>query len=84
MPHPRPKQPTNPPHQTSPVPGPSGRAVGLDVHPDSFAATILEGRDPLRARVAHSITKQPLEALCAWATRHTTAADVLIIEASAN
>jgi transposase len=64
--------------------GANGRAVGLDVHPDSFAAAILSGRDPLQARVVQSITQQPLEALGAWATRHTTAADVLLIEASAN
>jgi transposase len=80
MPHLPPKQSTNP----APEPGAGGRAVGLDVHPDSFAAAILEGRDPLRARVARTITKQPLEALWAWSVRHTTAADVLIIEASAN
>ena len=64
--------------------GAHGRVVGLDVHPDSFAAAILNGRDPLRARVLQSITRQPLEALCAWAQRHTTAEDVLVIEASAN
>jgi transposase len=83
MPDTIPKQPTNPTPAT-PVPGATGRAVGLDIHPDSFAAAILEGREALRARVAHSITKQPLEGLVAWARRHTTAADVLIIEASAN
>jgi transposase len=64
--------------------GEQGRAVGLDVHPDSFAAAILDGRDPLRARVTQSITRQPLEALCAWVQRHTRPQDVLIIEASAN
>ena len=77
-----PKQSHNPP--PPPPPGATGRAVGLDVHPDSFAAAILEGRDPLRARVAHSVTRQPLEALGAWATRCTTGEDVLILEASAN
>lgn len=65
-------------------PGPHGRAVGLDIHPDTFAAAVLEGRDPLRARVLQSITRQPLEALGAWAVRHTSAEDVLILEASAN
>ncbi|MFA5058959.1 MAG: IS110 family transposase [Opitutaceae bacterium] len=71
-------------HTPPPAPGATGRAVGLDIHPDSFAAAILDGRDPLRARVVHSITRQPLEALGAWAARHTTAGDVLILEASAN
>jgi transposase len=81
MNHPPPKQSHNPP---PPAPGAHGRAVGLDIHPDTFAAAILEGRDPLRARVALSLTRQPLEALGAWATRHTTAEDILILEASAN
>lgn len=71
MSHLRPKQSINPP----PAPGATGRAVGLDIHPDTFAAAILEGRDPLRARVVHSVTRQPLEALGAWAARHTTAED---------
>lgn len=75
-----PKQSANP----SPTLGPKGRAVGLDIHPDTFAAAILEGRDPLSARVAHSVTRQPLDALCAWAARHTSQEDVLIIEASSN
>lgn len=75
-----PTQSTNPP----PTLGRAGRAVGLDIHPDSFAAAILAGRDPLQARVLHSVTRQPLAALGAWATRHTTTEDVLLIEASAN
>ena len=73
-------QSTNPP----PTLGRQGRAVGLDIHPDSFAAAILQGRDPLSARVLHSVTRQPLAALGAWAERHTTPEDVLLIEASAN
>ena len=76
-----PKQSTKP---SLPALGPKGRAVGLDIHPDSFAAAVLEGRDPLTARIAQSVTQQPLEALGAWATRHTSVQDVLIIEASAN
>lgn len=85
MTHTSPKQSTNPPPvPPAPTLGAQGRAVGLDVHPDSFAAAILQGRDPLTARVIQSITRQPLEALGAWAQRHTRSEDVLIIEASAN
>jgi hypothetical protein len=73
MTHSPPTQSHNPP----PALGANGRAVGLDVHPDSFAAAILAGRDPLRARVVLSVTRQPLDALAAWATRHTTAEDPL-------
>jgi hypothetical protein len=78
MNHPPAKQPH------TPAPGAAGRAVGLDIHPATFAAAILDGRDPLRALVVASLTRQPLEALGTCATRHTTAADVLILEASAN
>ena len=74
-------QSQNPP---PPALGTTGRAVGLDIHPDTFAAAILQGRDPLHARVGPSVTRQPLDALAAWAARHTTEADVLILEASAN
>ena len=70
-------QPPNP--DTSP-----GRTVGLDVNPDSFAAAIFEGTDPLKARIVQSVTKQPLALLEAWAGKHTTVADLLIIEASSN
>lgn len=70
----------NPP----PALGASGRVVGLDVHPDTFAAAILNGRDPLQARIVHRVTRQPLAALCAWVARHATQDDVLVIEASAN
>ena len=80
MNHPPLKQSTNEP----PTLGAPGRAVGLDIHPDTFAAAILSGRDPLSARVTHSVTRQPLEALCAWAARQTIPEDVLILEASAN
>ena len=62
----------------------AGRVIGLDVHPDSFAAAILEGRDPGTARVVHSSTRVELAQLETWATRHTQRVDVLVLEASAN
>jgi len=84
MNHPAPKQSITSSIEPAPGLGANGRAVGLDLHPDSFAAAILEGRDPLRARILQSVTRQPLEALGAWAARQTRAEDVLILEASAN
>jgi len=36
------------------------RVVGLDVHPDSFAGAILEGRDPMSAKVLSSSTRVAL------------------------
>ena len=60
------------------------RVVGLDVHPDSFAGAILEGGDPISAKVLSTSTRVALGELEKWATRHTKAADVLVLEASGN
>jgi len=78
------KSPTKQSSVEAPRLGANGRVVGLDVHPDTFAAAVLQGRDPLAARLQHSVTRQPIDGLCAWATRHTSEEDVLVIEASAN
>ena len=83
MPPPNQKQSDNPSSKKQPLPA-HARVIGLDMHPDSFAAAILAGRDPLGARVAHSVTGQPLSALETWAARHTRADDLLVIEASSN
>jgi transposase len=60
------------------------RVVGLDVHPDSFAGALLEGRDPVRARVVSTSTRVALSALEGWTERHTTTQDTLVLEASGN
>ncbi|MDQ3623626.1 MAG: IS110 family transposase [Verrucomicrobiota bacterium] len=68
----------------APTLGQEGRVVGLDIHPDSFAAAILQGRDPLTARVSQRATGQALATLETWAARHTNAEDLLVLEASSN
>jgi transposase len=60
------------------------RIVGLDVHPDSFAGAILEGRDPWAARVVSTSTRVALPLLEKWALRHTRESDTLVMEASGN
>ena len=60
------------------------RVVGLDMHPDSFAGAILEGSDPMTARVASTSTRVPLAQLEQWAEAQTTGHDVLVMEASGN
>src|SRR5438876_8923889 len=60
------------------------RIVGLDVHPDSFAGAILQGTDPWKARVVSTSTRVALPLLEKWAQRHTSAKDVLVLEASGN
>jgi transposase len=60
------------------------RVVGLDAHPDSFAAAVLEGSDADSARVVRTTTRQPLATLEAWMLRHTAPREVVVLEASAN
>src|SRR4029450_82581 len=61
-----------------------GRVVGLDVHPDSFAGAVVQGRDPASAVVSSSSTRVELERLEHWALRHTSPEDTLVLEASGN
>ena len=61
-----------------------GRVIGLDVHPDSFAGAILEGGDPVSAKVVGSSTRVELSQLEAWAQRHARKEDVFVLEASGN
>ena len=62
-----------------------GRVIGLDVHPDSFAgAILLKGEDPASARVVSTSRRVELVQLEKWAQRHTSAEDVLVMEASGN
>ncbi|HEY5892259.1 MAG TPA: hypothetical protein VIT91_03415 [Chthoniobacterales bacterium] len=74
----------SPPAIQSQIPPNPDRVVGLDIHPDTFAAAILEGRDPLKARVSQSVTRAPLPSLERWIGRNTRADDILVLEASAN
>ncbi len=60
------------------------RVIGLDVHPDSFAGAILEGRDPASAKVVSTSTRVALVELEKWVERHTTGHDLLVMEASGN
>jgi transposase len=61
-----------------------GRVVGLDIHPDSFAGGILEGKEPASAKIIHSSTRVGLAQLESWALQYTHAEDILVMEASGN
>src|SRR5438046_8262469 len=61
-----------------------GRVVGLDVHPDSFAGAVVQGRDPASAVVLSTSTRVELGRLEQWARRHTSTEDTLVLEASGN
>jgi transposase len=63
---------------------PVERVIGLDSHPDTFTAAILEGCTPASAVVQKTFNRVPLNQLQTWAKKHTTAADLVVLEASGN
>jgi len=60
------------------------RVIGLDAHPDSFTAAILRGPTPAAAVVEKVFNKVSLAQLTRWAQKHTTAQDLIVLEASGN
>jgi transposase len=60
------------------------RVIGLDSHPDSFTAAILRGPTPAAAVVEKVFNKVPMAQLPSWAQKHTTAQDLIVLEASGN
>ncbi len=60
------------------------RVIGFDAHPDSFTAAILRGPNPAAAVVEKVFNKVPMAQLTRWAKKHTTAQDLVVLEASGN
>jgi transposase len=60
------------------------RVIGFDAHPDSFTAAILHGSTPAAAEVKKTFNKVPMAQLPSWAQKHTTAQDLIVLEASGN
>jgi len=60
------------------------RVIGLDAHPDSFTAALIRGPSPAAAVVEKTFNKVPLGQLSNWAKKHTTAGDLIVLEASGN
>ena len=60
------------------------RVIGLDAHPDSFTAALLQGPTPAAAVVQRIFNKVPMAQLQRWAAKHTTAEDWIVLEASGN
>ena len=63
---------------------PVERVIGLDSHPDSFTAAMLRGPTPAAAVVEKIYHKVPMAQLPSWAQKHTTAQDLIVLEASGN
>jgi len=60
------------------------RVIGLDSHPDSFTAALLQGQTPAQAIVQKVFNKVSLSQLQSWAKKHTTSQDLIVLEASGN
>jgi transposase len=60
------------------------RVIGFDAHPDSFTAAVLRGPTPAAAVVEKVFNKLPMAQLPSWAQKHTTAQDLIVLEASGN
>jgi transposase len=62
----------------------TGRVIGLDSHPDSFTAALLQGPTPAAAVLEKTFNKVPLAQLASWAKKHTAPQDLFVLEASGN
>ena len=60
------------------------RVIGLDGHPDTFTAALVRGQTPASAIVEKTFNKIPIERLVSWATKHSRAQDLIVLEASGN
>src|SRR6266581_9037163 len=60
------------------------RVIGLDAHPDTFTAAAVRGPTPAAAIVEKTFNKVPMGQLQSWAKKHTTAQDLIVLEASGN
>jgi transposase len=60
------------------------RVIGFDSHPDSFTAAFVRGPTPAAAIVEKTFNKIPMAQLQSWAKKHTTAEDLILLEASGN
>jgi transposase len=60
------------------------RVISLDAHPDTFTAAILRGPTPAAALIEKIFNRVPIGQLQSWAKKHTSAEDLIVLEASGN
>jgi len=60
------------------------RVIGFDSHPDTFTAAVLRGATPATAMEEKVYNRVPMAQLTSWAQKHTTAQDLIVLEASGN
>ena len=58
--------------------------IGLDMHPDSFTAAALSGKNAMDAHVEWVHDHLPQERLEKWLQKHVEPVDLIVIEASGN
>ena len=58
--------------------------IGFDSHPTAFTAALLQGPTPAAAVLEKMFNKVPMGQLPSWAKKHTTAQDLIVLEASGN
>lgn len=68
----------------APPPPEKGRIIGLDCHPDIYAAAVYQGRSVHDARKLAVRDNMSLEAMLAWAGSEFTREDLFLLEASGN
>lgn len=62
----------------------TGRVIGLDSHPDTFTAALLQGSTPAAAVLEKTFNQVPMSRLQSWAQKHTTPQELFVLEASGN
>ena len=60
------------------------RIIGLEMHPDVFAAAALENKDAGSAKVVWVQDRQATAHLEKWVSKHLQTGDILVLEASGN
>src|SRR3954470_17232232 len=61
-----------------------GRVMGLDSHPDSFTAAVLQGPTPAAAIIEKTFNQVPMSRLESWARKNASEQDLFVLEASGN
>jgi transposase len=63
---------------------PVQRVIGLDTHPDTFTAALVQGPTPAAALIQKVFNQIPMTQLERWAQKHSVAEDLFVLEASGN
>ena len=68
----------------APPPPTKGKIIGVDCHPDTYAAAVFQGSSPHDARKLTSRENLSLESFLKWASKEFTREDLFLMEAGSN